>query len=213
MLIRDQKGDQWRKLEGSPQRRREVRKWWKPSSEEAVAWWRHTLMYNYLITGWLSLYHSVLTARGGGLLSSVANPFFGPCWLYLYRARNSGLYVVWWDLILLLLTSSARPCLGPAYLCFAYLFQAPCTVAHFRFLWVSSLAGSPVTSRHPRFSALCRTSTRKALHAWHNSLKLTLTVTQRESGMVTRTRTNETKVRMVAQIPGPSSSAEKEGGY
>ena len=127
MLIRDQKGDQWRKLEGSPQRRREVRKWWKPSSEEAVAWWRHTLMYNYLITGWLSLYHSVLTARGGGLLSSVANPFFGPCWLYLYRARNSGLYVVWWDLILLLLTSSARPCLGPAYLCFAYLYFGLCT--------------------------------------------------------------------------------------
>ena len=38
-----------------------------------------------------------------------------------------------------------------------------------------------------------------------------MTVTQSESGMVTRTRTKETKVRIVAQIPGPSSSAEKEG--
>ena len=37
-----------------------------------------------------------------------------------------------------------------------------------------------------------------------------MTVTQSESGMVTRTRTKETKVRMVAQIPGPSSSAAKK---
>ena len=59
---------------------------------------------------------------------------------------------------------------------------------------------------YPRISVLFCRSTR------HLSLELTLTVTQSESGIVTRTRTKETKVRMVAQIPGPSSSAEKEGG-
>ena len=36
----------------------------------------------------------------------------------------------------------------------------------------------------------------------------TLTVTQRDRGIVTRTKRKETKVRMVAQIPGPSGSAE-----
>jgi hypothetical protein len=36
---------------------------------------------------------------------------------------------------------------------------------------------------------------------------LTLTVTQRDSGSVTNTKTKETNVKMVAQIPGPSGSA------
>ena len=36
----------------------------------------------------------------------------------------------------------------------------------------------------------------------------TLTVTHRDRGIVTRTKRKETKVRMVAQIPGPSGSAE-----
>ena len=39
---------------------------------------------------------------------------------------------------------------------------------------------------------------------------LTLTVTHSENGMVTRTSTNDTKVRNMAQRPGPSGSAEKE---
>ena len=38
----------------------------------------------------------------------------------------------------------------------------------------------------------------------------TLTVTQSEKGRVTRTSIKETKVRNIAQIPGPSGSAEKE---
>ena len=37
----------------------------------------------------------------------------------------------------------------------------------------------------------------------------TFTVTQSEKGSVTRTSIKETKVRNIAQIPGPSGSAEK----
>ena len=39
---------------------------------------------------------------------------------------------------------------------------------------------------------------------------LTLTVTQRENGMVTRTRTKASMVRSMAQTPGPSGSAARE---
>jgi hypothetical protein len=42
---------------------------------------------------------------------------------------------------------------------------------------------------------------------------LTLTAKQSENGMVMKTRTIEKKVRRWAQIPGPSSHAEKETNY
>ena len=42
--------------------------------------------------------------------------------LPIYRARNNGLYLVGRTLLLLLLACSGWPCLGPAKLCFAYLY-------------------------------------------------------------------------------------------
>ena len=40
--------------------------------------------------------------------------------------------------------------------------------------------------------------------------QLTLTVTHNEKGNVTKTSRNETKVRNIAHMPGPSGSAEKK---
>ena len=39
-------------------------------------------------------------------------------------------------------------------------------------------------------------------------IMLTLTVTHKENGIVTKTRINENSVRSIAHIPGPSGSAE-----
>ncbi len=47
---------------------------------------------------------------------------------------------------------------------------------------------------------------------YHDVFKwlLTLTVTQSENGRVTRTSANDTKVKIIAQRPGPSGSAAKK---
>ena len=42
---------------------------------------------------------------------------------------------------------------------------------------------------------------------------LTLTVTQSENGIVTKTRINENMVRSIAHTPGPSGSAENKKTY